>query len=333
MAEPRISVLLPARDAGATLPAALASLARQTFRDWELVAVDDGSRDGTRAVLEAAAARDARVRVFPTAPLGLVAALQRAVAEARAPLLARMDADDVCHRRRLELQLARMEAAPRTDVLGCRARVAGPAAEGMRRYVAWQNGLLSHDAIVSALFVESPMIHPTVLMRREAFDRAGGYRATPWPEDYDLWMRLAESGARFEKLPRTLLAWRESPGRLTRTHPMYAAGAIDALKRHYLLRRKPEAVVVWGAGPIGRAWMRDLLAAGVDVQAAIDIDPRKIGRRVAGGRVPVVSVEDGLARRRGVILGAVGSRGARDLIRTRLVSAGLAEGRDFLFLA
>ena len=330
---PRVSVLLPARDAERTLPAALESLRRQTLTAWETVAVDDGSRDGTRAILESAAARDARVRVVAPSPLGVARALARAAAEARAPLLARMDADDVCHRRRLELQAARMESAPDLDVLGCRVRAAGPTAEGMRRYVAWQNGLLDHASIAAALFVESPLVHPSVMMRREAFEAAGGYRETPWPEDYDLWLRLAERGARFEKLPRTLLAWRESPGRLTRTHPMYAAPAIDAAKRHYFLRRAPASVVVWGAGPVGRAWMRDLLAAGVEVEAAIDIDPRKIGRRVAGGRVPVVSVEDGLARRRGMILGAVGARGARDLIRPRLLSAGLAEGRDFLFLA
>lgn len=333
MAETRVSVLLPVRDGARTLPAALESLRRQTCEAWELVAVDDGSRDGTPGILEEASGRDGRIRVFHAPPLGIAAALARAAAEARAPVLARMDADDVCHSRRLELQLARMASGPRVDVLGCRVRAAGPTAEGMRRYVAWQNGLLEHDAIVAALFVESPLVHPSTLLRRETFEAAGGYRATEWPEDYDLWLRLAERGARFEKLPRTLLAWRESPGRLTRTHPMYAPAAIDAAKRHYFLRRAPASVVVWGAGPIGRAWMRDLLAAGVDVEAAIDVDPRKIGRRVAGGRVPVVSVEDGLARRRGMILGAVGSRGARDLIRPRLRSAGLVEGRDFLFLA
>ncbi|HYE99087.1 MAG TPA: glycosyltransferase, partial [Planctomycetota bacterium] len=324
---PRVSVLLPVRDAERTLPAALESLRRQTLRAWELVAVDDGSRDGTRAILEAARAGDPRVRVVSTPPRGVAEALARAAAEARAPFLARMDADDVCHRRRLELQVARLEAVPRVDVLGCRVRAWGPTAEGMRRYVAWQNGLLDHDAIAAALFVESPLVHPSVMLRRDALERAGGYRATPWPEDYDLWLRLAEGGARFEKLPRTLLAWRESPGRLTRTHPMYAASAIAAAKRHYFLRRAPASVVVWGAGPIGRAWMRDLLQAGVEVEAAIDIDPRKIGRRVAGGRVPVVSVEDGLAKRRGMVLGAVGARGARDLIRPRLRSAGLVEGR------
>ena len=89
---------------------------------------------------------------------------------------------------------------------------------------------------------------------------------------------------------------------------------------------------MWGAGPIGRAWTRDLRAGGIEVTSAIDIDPKKVGRTVAGG-VRVLSPEAALAARPRLILGAVGSRGARDLIRARLVAAGLAEARDVLFVA
>jgi glycosyltransferase involved in cell wall biosynthesis len=329
---PRVSILLPARDAARTLPAALASVARQSFRDWELVAVDDRSADATAGLLARAAERDRRVRVLGATGRGLVDALVQAAFEARAPLLARMDADDVMHPRRLELQAASLDGV---DVLATRVRCAGPSAEGMRRYVRWQNGLTTHQEIVANLFVESPLAHPSVLMRREAFERAGGYRDPGWAEDFDLWHRLRETGARFAKLPRTLLAWRDGPRRLTRTHPAYSEKSFHRARLHYFLRhplaRRP--VTLWGAGPIGRAWARDLLAAGVGVDAAIDIDPRKVGRRVANGRVPVVDVDAGLASRRGAVLGVVGARGARDLIRGRLLSAGLREALDFLFLA
>jgi glycosyltransferase involved in cell wall biosynthesis len=325
---PRVSILLPARNAAATLPATLRSIARQGFPDWELVAVDDRSDDATRDVLARAAERDRRIRVLAAAGRGLVDALVQAAVEARGNLLARMDADDVMHPERLELQVAGMDGV---DVLATRVRIAGPSAEGMRRYVRWQNGLTSHEELVANLFIESPLTHPSVMLRREAFERAGGYRDPGWAEDFDLWHRLRETGARFAKLPRVLLAWRDGPGRLTRTHPMYSAKAFHAARVHYF-RRHPWArrpVTLWGAGPTGRAWARDLLAAGVEVEAAIDIDPRKIGRRLANGRVPVVDVETGLSRRRGPVLGVVGSRGARDLIRARLVEAGV---REHLFL-
>jgi glycosyltransferase involved in cell wall biosynthesis len=285
--------------------------------------VDDGSSDRTGELLEG-------TKRITTSGVGLVEALRRAADVATAPLLARMDADDVMHPRRLELQL---EAMGDVDVLATRVRTHGTSGEGMRRYVAWQNGLLTHEEITGAMFVESPIVHPSAMMRRTSFDRAGGYRDAGWAEDYDLWHRLRESGARFGKRPEKLLAWRDGPGRLTRTHAMYAEKAFHAAKLHYFLRHPLSrgALVVWGAGPIGKAWMRDLRAAGREVAAAIDIDPKKVGRVVAGG-VRVVSPEAGISRG-GVILGAVGSRGARDLIRARLVAAGLVEAKDFLFVA
>ena len=331
----QVTILMPAYNAAATLPAALRSISAQTFRDWELIAVNDGSTDASMEILDRAARKDRRIRVLALPHAGLVEALRSAAALASAPLLARMDADDVMHPRRLDLQVARLGSLPRVDVLATRVRPIGASAEGMRRYVDWQNGLLSHDDLVSNLFVESPIAHPSVLMRRGLFERAGGYQDPGWAEDFDLWHRMREHGARFEKLPRALLSWRDGADRLTRTHPMYAEKRFYAAKVHYFLRHAlcKSPVTVWGAGPIGRDWTRDLLRAGIDVPHVIDIDPKKIGRTIANGRVKVVSPEEALSKRKGLILGAVGARGARDLIRARLVKESLAEGRDFLFVA
>ena len=240
-----------------------------------------------------------------------------------------MDADDVAHPLRFETQLAMGG-----DIRATRVRGRG-AAEGMSRYIRWNNGLTTPDAIANALFVESPIVHPTAFFARDAYERAGGYRDPGWAEDYDLWLRAWAAGLSFAKAPRVLLTWRDGPGRLTRTHPAYSEKSmrrakLEYLPRHPILARGP--LTVWGAGPIGRAWIRDLRAKGFEVEQAIDIDPRKIGRRLAGD-VPVRTPEEALRRRSGPVLGAVGSRGARALIRRRLSRSGLAEGRDFLFLA
>src|SRR5439155_16886683 len=113
---PSLSVLLPVRDAARFLGAALGSLARQTFEDYEVIAVDDGSTDETPRLLARAAALDPRIRVSNTAPRGLPAALNRALERARAPLLARMDGDDLAHRRRFELQVGYLRDHPEADV-------------------------------------------------------------------------------------------------------------------------------------------------------------------------------------------------------------------------
>ena len=332
---PLVSILMPVYNAAATLPAALRSISAQTFRDWELIAVNDGSEDASLEILERAARKDRRIRVLTGSHSGIVGALRTAAEPASAPMIARMDADDVMHASRLLLQTERLGSSPSVDVLATRVRSIGETAEGMRRYVDWQNGLLTHDELVSNFFVESPIAHPSVLMRRDAFERAGGYRDPGWAEDFDLWHRMREQGARFEKLPRALLSWRDGDRRLTRTHPMYEERKFYAAKLHFF-RRHPlckSPVTVWGAGPIGRDWTRDLLRAGIDVPRVIDIDPKKIGRTIADGRVKVVSPDEGLSKQTGLILGAVGARGARDLIRARLLQESLAEGRDFLFVA
>jgi len=332
---PLISILMPVYNAEGTLRPALRSIRAQSFREWELVAVNDGSADGSLEILDRASQEDPRIRVLTGAHAGHVEALRSAARMANAPLLARMDADDVMHPRRLLLQFTRIDSPPHVDVVSSRVRLMGRAGEGMRSYVEWQNRLLTHDEIAANFFVESPLPHPSVLMRRDLFERAGGYRDPGWAEDYDLFHRMRERGARFEKLAKRLLAWRDGDRRLTRTHAMYSEKAFYAAKLHYFKRhplcRSP--ITVWGAGPTGRAWVRDLLRAGIEVPAVIDIDPRKVGRTIAGGRVPVVTPEEGLAARRGLVLGAVGSRGARDLIRARLEGASLSEGREFLFVA
>jgi glycosyltransferase involved in cell wall biosynthesis len=337
MGAPRVSVLLPVRDAHATLPACLDSLAAQTLADHELVAVDDGSRDGSGAYLRSRAALDRRIRVVASPPRGLVHALGLALGAARAPLVARLDADDVAHPERLRLQAERLEGDPSVDVLGCRVAAAAlPGAElgaGMRAYVEWVNGLVDHEAMARDRFVESPIVHPSVAMRRAALQRLGGYRAFDGPEDYDLWLRAFDAGLRFAKLGQTLLEWRDSPERLTRSDARYSAEAFLRLKVESLTRgplaRRP--AVVWGAGPIGKALARALVGAGRKVAAFVEVDARKIGRTIHGATV--VGVEAAADFPGALHLAAVGQPGARARIREEAGRLGLIDGRDLLAIA
>jgi len=332
---PAVSVLLPVRDARRTLPRCLLSLRAQTLRDHEVVAVDDGSTDGGGELLEEFARRDPRLRVVRTPPRGLVAALNTARGLARASLLARMDADDVAHPERLALQAARLSADPGTDVLGCRVRLlGGPRGgnAGMRAYVRWLNGLVDHDAIARDLLVESPLAHPSVMMRAGSLAALGGYRDFDGPEDYDLWLRAARAGLRFGKVERTLLLWRDGPRRLTRRDPRYAAARFQALKLEALLAgplRGPRRGVIWGAGPIGKGWARALGPA--RLAAFVEVAPRRIGQTIHGA--PVVALAQALRWPGALHLAAVGRPGARERIREAARGLGLVEGRDLVAVA
>jgi GT2 family glycosyltransferase len=334
---PAVSVLLPVRNARRTLAECLASLEKQTLVEHEVVAVDDDSQDGSGEILDAAARRDPRVRVARHPGRGLVAALNHALSLARAPLLARMDADDVAEPSRLAQQVARLRSESGLGILGSRVRLLpapGLPHAGMEAYVSWQNGLLDHEAIVRDLFVESPLAHPSVMLRQAVLRALGGYRDTGGPEDYDLWLRAQAAGIRFGKCPEVLLAWRDSPARLSRCSSRYSPERFREAKLRALqlgALAGGRAVVVWGAGPIGKGWARALLAAGHDVEAFVDVSPRRLGRRIHG--IPVLAVAQAAGLRHALHLAAVGQPGARARIREAARALGLEDGRDLLAVA
>lgn len=331
-----ISVLLPVRNGAGFVQGALDSLSRQSFPDFEVVAVDDGSVDGTGDVLRAMAQGDSRIRVYSREAEGIVSALEFARSKARGRHLARMDADDGAFSGRFEHQLKLMTSDRRIVLCGTGVGYfpREDVKEGALRYEEWLNSLTSHEALIRDLFVECPIPHPTFLLRADAVDLVGGYRDRGWPEDYDLVLRLWEGGGRFGKVPKVLLRWREGDGRLSRTHPSYSPEAFRRCKVHFLLRthlRKGRKVIIWGAGPVGKAFARELVAQGGVLRAFVDLNPRKIGQMIHGVRV--LSPAEALRMPDSFSLAAVGKKGGRQEIRDALTTAGRVESQDFVAVA
>lgn len=331
-----MSVLLPCRDAAATLPEAARSLERQTLDDFEVVAVDDGSRDGTGTLLREWAKRDARVRVLETGGEGLVAALRLAASGARAPLLARMDADDVAHPRRLERQADYLEERRREAACGSGVVLfpRGRLGSGLRRYERWINGLRTPAEVARDLLVECPVAHPTLVIRRSALRAVGGYRDRGWPEDWDLLLRLHLAGMRAANVPERLLLWRHHAERLSFTAGEYSREAFRRCRVHYLLAGylpPDRPVVVWGAGRVGKSFVREMRRQGRTPDAFVDVDPRKVGEEIHGLPVhPPPFLEE---EPEAYVLAAVGSPGARGEIRDHLRELGRLEVADFRAVA
>lgn len=334
---PLVSVLLPVYNARKTLFRALRSLQCQTLSDWECLLVDDGSSDGSPDLCRRFVESDPRFRLERRPHAGIVAALNHGLSLARGEYLARLDADDLCHRDRLRAQAALLAERPEVDLVGClvecfpRRRVL----EGMRSYQQWLNSVVTDDEIRRDFFVESPFAHPSVLAPTETLRAAGGYEDRGWPEDYDLWLRLYVRGCRFAKVPRVLLFWREHPERLSRTHPMYSLRSFRRAKVHYLkqsfLKGVP-AVQIWGAGRGGRLWGMDLQQSGVAIERYLDIDPKKIGGTLR--RAPVVHFSALEQDRRDTpLLVCVGGWTARYEIRRELTRMGYRETVDYLCVA
>ncbi len=318
---PAISVLLPVRDARPWLAASLRSLWRQTVADFEVIAVDDGSSDGSGEALEFAAQREARLRVVHTPPRGLPLALNEALRHARSPLIARHDADDLSHRTRFALQRDTLGRRADVAVVGSRIRLfpTAGAGAGMRRWAGWHNALLTHADMRRERFIDSPLAHGTALIRRAWLERVGGWAERGWAEDLDLWLRLFEAGATFAKRPEALYAWRQHPRSATRRDPRYTRERFDALKldalERSLLATRARLTVV-GVG--------DSLARHVAAFAA-----RRRVRAVHAGRPHARA----LCELEPPAVLVFGSPVARRRWREALVNSGFLEERDFIFIA
>jgi glycosyltransferase involved in cell wall biosynthesis len=332
---PLISVLIPARDAEATLPCSLASVAAQVERRWECIVVDDGSRDRTGDLARSVAGRDSRFRVVSTAPRGIVPALEAGFEECRGRYVARMDADDLMHRFRLTEQLELLESTPELAGAGCHVRFfpRRNLSSGLAAYERWLGSLASHEDVHRERFIECPLAHPSLFLRREVLERFP-YRDPGWPEDYDLVLRVLASGEKLGVVPRVRHLWRDGPERLSRTGAAYRLEQFAACRAHYLARdflRHTERFVLWGYGDTGRVLCRLLAAEGRTPTHIVELHPGRVGQIIRGARVirPEELPSIPLAR----IVVSVAGIEARTLIRKWLGDMGRREGEDYVCAA
>ncbi len=332
---PKVSVLLPAFDCAATLAPALESVRRQREPSFECIVVDDGSRDETRAIAEDFARRDPRFRVIARAHQGLVSALNAGLSECRAPIIARMDGDDVMAQRRLSAALTKLAAEPELSAVGAHVRLFPRAALTPKRlaYERWLNAITTPADVRREAFIECPIAHPTLTIRGAVL-RELAYRDQGWPEDYDLMLRLLAAGHRLAVVAQRLHHWRDSPGRYSRTQPACALASFVACKASFLARgflRERAEFILWGYGATGRTLCRALAEHGKRPTHIVELHPGRIGQRIAGA---LVIAPGELARVPGApLVVSVAGAQARGLIRAELARMSWLEQRDFIVAA
>ena len=229
---PHVSVLMPVYNAQDYLVEAIDCILAQTYPNWELICVDDGSTDASLTILEDYAQRFGKVRVISRPNTGIVGALNDALDVAKGEFIARMDADDWCSIDRFAKQVAYLKANPacvavgsavqRTDPFGSPAGEQHPPTE----HEVIDKGLLAGDASV--------LVHATLMMRAEPLRQIGGWRdGTDWVEDLDLFLRLAEAGE-VHNLPDTLYTYRRHTESVCfRNYELMCKRLKDVLKEAY----------------------------------------------------------------------------------------------------
>lgn len=215
MNNPLVSVLMPIYNGAADLGKALDSVLSQTFRDFEVIAINDGSKDDSAGLLNAV--DDPRVRVIHQDNMGLAATLNRGLSMARGALIARQDQDDLSHPERFARQVAFLQSNPECVLLGTAAEIwIGDEPTDRAHDHPTEHALLVFD-----LLFNNPFVHSSVMMRRDAVLALGGYatdKDRQPPEDYELWSRLARHG-RVANLPERLVVYREVPHSMSRVGP------------------------------------------------------------------------------------------------------------------
>lgn len=210
---PRVSVVLPVHNGGNDLRDAIDSILAQTVVDLDLVVVDDASSDDSLAI--ARAVSDSRIRVFALdTNRGLAATLNFGIEQAKAPLIARQDQDDVSHPTRLARQLEVLDACPGIVLIGTWARIVRRREDGADELTGLHHHPTTDAELRVRLLWNNPFVHSSVVFRRDAFELAGRYGTDPvanWPEDYDLWVRLAKVGE-IANVPEELVTYRQTTG-------------------------------------------------------------------------------------------------------------------------
>lgn len=217
---PLISVMMSVYNAERYVAEAIQSILGQTEGRFEFLIVNDGSRDASGSIIDRYAAQDSRIRAIHQENRGLIVSLNRMLDEARAPLVARMDSDDVSRPERFAVQLAWMQAHPDIAVLGTNTDELD--ADGA--FFPCSDFHPEHPAdIRERLMAASAMCHPSVMMRRDVIRALGGYRAAfRHCEDYDLWLRVSERHDLYN-LPDRLFLYRRSPDQVSEKHILVQA--------------------------------------------------------------------------------------------------------------
>lgn len=212
---PTVSIILPTYNCPQFVGQAIECMLAQTYADFELIVVDDGSTDNTPGIARQFA--DPRMRVITQANRGLAGALNRGLELSSGRYIARQDQDDVSFPERLAKQVAYLDAHPACALVGTWAQIWRENEDTGRHHAhPSDNARLKFE-----LLMDNPFVHSSVMMRKAALDRVGGYctdRGRQPPEDFELWSRIARE-YEVSNLPEVLHAYREVPGSMSRVGP------------------------------------------------------------------------------------------------------------------
>jgi len=287
---PLVSIIMAVKDTASYLDDCLQSIVAQTYTNWELIAVNDHSSDGSDRILQDYAARDPRIRFFNSDRPKLIPTLQVGYAQAQGSLINRMDSDDKMPADKLEVLVSTWHKYGKgTVIAGGTTHFVdqGVVGDGFLRYEKWLNEVARTNTHYQQIYKECVIPSHCWILHKDDFDAVGAFDPLVYPEDYDLCFRFYQHQLQVVGIDKILHYWRDRSNRISRTWKEYQDNRYFDLKLRffYKLDRDPtRPLVLWGAGRNGKD-MAKLLQAYKDSFHWVCDNQRKIGKDIYGVRM------------------------------------------------
>ena len=342
---PLVSILIPYKNTAEFLPECLESTLRQDYTHFEVLAVDDGSTDTSREVIQAFAGRDPRIKDLTAKEQGIIPALRTAFSKSKGALITRMDSDDIMTPDRLSCMVRDLQFSGKGYLsIGQVTYFSDRGiSDGYARYERWLNGLTAKGINFSVIYKECVVPSPCWMVWREDLVDCGAFQPDRYPEDYDLCFRFYREGLHGIPNSNCLHLWRDYDARTSRNSEHYAQNYFLDIKTHYFLeldRDPTRELFLWGAGFKGKKIARILLEQNQPFQWICD-NPLKIGKKIYGvelyhynaiksyGKSEQSSTRVGMSFPQSII--SVANEQAQKAIRNFLHAQGCAPMQDYFF--
>lgn len=333
MQQPLISILIPFKNTQNYIIECLESVLIQSYKNWEIIMVDDGSTDASYSLVKPYALNDTRIKLYKNTGQGIIDALQRAFKHSSGTYISRMDSDDIMHPDKLHVLMSHLTNHGRHHVAIGLVRYFSDEGikDGYATYEHWLNNLIKNGNNFSEIYKECVIPSPCWMVHRDDLIACDAFNPQTYPEDYDLAFRFYKQRLKCIPCDKVLHYWRDYDARTSRTHPHYAQNHFLPLKIHYFLEidyNKTKTLTVWGAGTKGKLIAKTLLEKNISFEWVCD-NPKKIGSDIYGITLKAFGALSAIENPQ-VIIG-VANRTAQTAIAHYLRTLHLKSIEDFIF--
>lgn len=333
MQNPLVSILIPFKNTASFLDECMNSILNQTYKNWELIIVDDNSSDDSYSIVNNFAKNDKRIKLFKISGSGIIDALRLAFYKSSGDFITRMDSDDIMRPEKIDTLVSNLlKYGKRHVAIGL---VNYFSKEGIRSgyksYEVWLNTLTKTGTNYTEIYKECVIPSPCWMVYRKDLIACNAFNPNRYPEDYDLAFRFYKQGFKCIPCNSVLHDWRDYNSRTSRTHVHYAENHFIDLKLHYFLEldyNTNKKLVVWGAGNKGKNVAKILIEKSIDFEWICD-NPKKIGRDIYGKILQPFSFLEQLENSQSII--TVANKTAQKEIKDYLNNINLQALEDYVF--